>query len=172
MSLPWKSWSQATMFGHLTFQLPAALGEFDETSSPTVGVTPAMPNSQSKQLFFRTSVTFATVKFFLYIFSAYIFVLGCLPCSGMEHEHDIAGGEDFTISWATDNPCDHTDSNDWCSPLCQCACCHCATSTVKLPSLQFKTPATEHCPSSFTYQAPFSTGHPSALFRPPIAFLG
>ena len=37
LSVPLKSWSQATMFGHLTFQLLVALGEFGETSDPSIG---------------------------------------------------------------------------------------------------------------------------------------
>lgn len=35
--MPLMSWSQETVFGHLTFQLPVAIGEFEETSNPTVG---------------------------------------------------------------------------------------------------------------------------------------
>ncbi len=36
-ALPLTSWSQATVFGHATFQLPVALGEFRETGDPDLG---------------------------------------------------------------------------------------------------------------------------------------
>ena len=37
LSLPLMCRSQETVFGHLTFQLPIAVGEFGETSNPTAG---------------------------------------------------------------------------------------------------------------------------------------
>lgn len=112
------------------------------------------------------------MKWFISIYAAYILVLGCLPCTDMGHEHSIQTGEEFAISFPAEQPGDHSDCGDWCSPFCQCTCCHCATSVTKLLALQMTTPTAEHRQLSFTYQAPFSTTYRSALFRPPIAFLG
>jgi hypothetical protein len=37
LSLPLKAWSQVTVFWHSSFQLPISLGDFRETSDPTLG---------------------------------------------------------------------------------------------------------------------------------------
>ena len=113
------------------------------------------------------------MKQFLRIFCLYLFVLSCLPCSDGEHGHDApsSGGETAIFTTSHDCPT-HEHCNDFCSPFCTCACCGCFTISDKLLVFQVSPPVPMDSQVEFSYQSPFSAGHLSALFRPPIVKLG
>ncbi|MEK7255461.1 MAG: DUF6660 family protein [Bacteroidota bacterium] len=113
------------------------------------------------------------MKQFLRIFSLYLFALSCLPCSDGEHGHAVISGGGKTVVLSASHNCPtHEHCNDLCSPFCTCACCGCITLNEKIAPLQLKQPAPEARHFEFFYQSRFSAGHLSALFRPPIDFLG
>jgi hypothetical protein len=114
------------------------------------------------------------VKWFLYIWSLYLLVLGCMPCVDLGNDHNQSFHRETTFSSteagkSTDHAC-----RDLCSPLCQCACCGCVTISVRAFSFELYVPASTIIPdrTAFTYQALPTSAHLAALFRPPIVQQG
>jgi hypothetical protein len=63
------------------------------------------------------------MKWFCYLFSAYVFVLTCFPCNDGEHGHGMLEPGQTTFAAAPVHPADHQACDDLCSPFCTCACC-------------------------------------------------
>ncbi|MBI5915828.1 MAG: hypothetical protein HY842_10655 [Bacteroidetes bacterium] len=105
------------------------------------------------------------------MFCLYLFALSCLPCSDGEHGHE-SFGKTIALLKSGNAHSGHQHCNDLCSPLCQCTCCGCVVFSLKVSPLLMTPPAAIPRQTSFTCQAPFSTEYLSAVFRPPIAFLG
>lgn len=75
---------------------------------------------------------FAPVKFLAILFSAYILLLNCIPCSDQENWQNE--NSEQTYQTTTDHS-DHNHEADFCSPFCTCSCCGqtCRVSSFHIP---------------------------------------
>ncbi|NSL86541.1 hypothetical protein ECE50_006855 [Chitinophaga sp. Mgbs1] len=59
------------------------------------------------------------MKWLLYILSAYILLLSCIPCT------DAEGSASYSSAVVADAAShNHETQADFCSPLCVCSCCN------------------------------------------------
>ncbi len=113
------------------------------------------------------------MKWFCRLLSIYLMTLACLPCSDGGHAHDDHEGESISLMEDSSQDTEHRDCNDFCTPFCQCTCCGLTVLNSKQAASTSKALyAPDVRTNDFYYQAPFSSAHPSALFRPPINKLG
>lgn len=75
------------------------------------------------------------MKYLAYIFSLYLFVLACLPCSDNTECGDYAPASQAA---RTDTHQDHSHEAETCSPFCICSCCG-----QQVPQLSFSNPLPE-----------------------------
>ena len=106
------------------------------------------------------------MKWFCKIFSLYVLILACTPCSDMEHTHVMANGT--TISKTASEPCQNDNCADFCSPLCYCACCGSSVHIISIFHLETAKIIVD-CPikTGFRYKSVLTSSYLNTQFRPP-----
>lgn len=78
------------------------------------------------------------MKWFCRIFSLYLLVLSCLPCSDGDHKHAVQQGSRITYLASNAGHPSHERCNDTCSPFCTCQCCTTHYTVRNYSSLTFE----------------------------------
>jgi NADH:ubiquinone oxidoreductase subunit F (NADH-binding) len=73
------------------------------------------------------------MKWFIYIFSFYILTLACMPCS----DGAVADVQTTIRASIPVSHSDHEHQQDFCSPLCVCACCSVQSTPLKSTIFNF-----------------------------------
>ncbi|HOY96339.1 MAG TPA: hypothetical protein PK509_11420 [Catalimonadaceae bacterium] len=86
------------------------------------------------------------MKFLAILFSAYILLLNCIPCSDQENCNDKK--EEQALHVTTDHS-DHHHEADFCTPFCTCSCCGqtCKVSSFYMPTEPAFTTLTTEVPA-------------------------
>ncbi|RAJ79248.1 hypothetical protein CLV59_106309 [Chitinophaga dinghuensis] len=107
------------------------------------------------------------MRLFIFIFSIYILVLSCIPCTDAEGAaNNLIKTEQLTSS----NPDHLSPQPDFCSPLCICNCCN-----VHVVPVTTTFPAVFHPLEEYIFPNMITSLHPSAaaaIWQPPRTVIG
>jgi hypothetical protein len=105
---------------------------------------------------------FATMKFLFFILSFFLLYLSCLPCSDSTEAN---AKSEVKISVST-NQQEHSNSNEACTPFCNCSCC--AASAFYSPLNKVQDAKIVFQPEKFPlYNESFNSEVSYSIWQPP-----
>lgn len=110
--------------------------------------------------------TFDSVKYLAYIFSVYIFVLACLPCTDSTECDDYTQASQVAQA---DTHQDHSHETEACSSFCLCSCCGQQISQLSFsnPLPQPKSPVQEETKAHSLYRSSACPDFYGNIWQPP-----